>query len=135
MRLYFVDTWFLIALVDRFDRHHAAALRVDRLTAGSLLVTHEGVLAAFLTYFGEQGAHRRAAAAGRARHLLMHPQYTVEPFSRYFDAALSLYERRPDKGYSLTDCMSMALMRDRGITDVLTNDHHFRQEGFTVVGE
>ena len=52
-----------------------------------------------------------------------------------FERALSLYERRPDKEYSLVDCMSMTLMRERGITHVLTNDHHFRQEGFTVVSE
>ena len=49
--------------------------------------------------------------------------------------ALDLYSQRPDKEYSLVDCMSMVLMRERGITHVLTNDHHFRQEGFTVVNE
>jgi predicted nucleic acid-binding protein len=31
--------------------------------------------------------------------------------------------------------MSMEVMERRGITHVLTNDHHFRQEGFTVVNE
>jgi uncharacterized protein len=40
-----------------------------------------------------------------------------------------------DKAYSLVDCMSMSLMRERGITHILTNDHHFRQEGFTLVNE
>ena len=50
-----------------------------------------------------------------------------------FARALDLYEARPDKEYSLVDCMSMVVMRERGITHVLTNDHHFRQEGFTVV--
>jgi predicted nucleic acid-binding protein len=29
----------------------------------------------------------------------------------------------------------MTLMRERGITHVLTNDHHFRQEGFTVLSD
>jgi predicted nucleic acid-binding protein len=50
-----------------------------------------------------------------------------------FDAALALYESRPDKGYSLTDCRSMLALRGLGITDVLTNDHHFTQEGFTIL--
>ncbi len=40
---------------------------------------------------------------------------------------------RPDKGYSLTDCMSMIACRDLGITDVLTHDRHFAQEGFAVL--
>ena len=52
-----------------------------------------------------------------------------------FQSRLRLSSERPDKEYSLVDCMSMTLMRERGITHVLTNDHHFRQEGFTVVNE
>ena len=50
-----------------------------------------------------------------------------------FAAALTLYEARPDKGYSLTDCRSMLALRSLGISDVLTNDHHFEQDGFTVL--
>jgi predicted nucleic acid-binding protein len=49
------------------------------------------------------------------------------------DAALELYEARPDKGYSLTDCRSRLALRSLGVTEVLTNDHHFTQEGFTIL--
>ena len=49
-----------------------------------------------------------------------------------FAAALTLYEARPDKEYSLTDCRSMVALRALGISEVLTNDHHFTQEGFTI---
>lgn len=44
-----------------------------------------------------------------------------------------LYESRPDKGYSLTDCLSMHVMRREGLTHILTNDHHFTQEGFHIL--
>jgi predicted nucleic acid-binding protein len=44
-----------------------------------------------------------------------------------------LYEERNDKGYSLVDCISMSTMRRVGISAVLTNDHHFTQEGFQVL--
>jgi predicted nucleic acid-binding protein len=47
-----------------------------------------------------------------------------------FMAGLALYEARPDKGYSLTDCVSMLAMREEGMTEVLTHDDHFTQEGF-----
>ena len=58
----------------------------------------------------------------------------VIPQSREsFLAGLELYVTRPDKGYSLTDCIAMQTMRREGITDVLTNDHHFAQEGFRVL--
>lgn len=50
-----------------------------------------------------------------------------------FDRALALYRRRLDKGYSLTDCMSMVVCGDLGITDVLSHDHHFEQEGFEIL--
>ena len=49
-----------------------------------------------------------------------------------FHAALALYESRLDKDYSLTDCRSMVALRALGISEVLTNDHHFTQEGFTI---
>ena len=48
-----------------------------------------------------------------------------------FLGALALYEARPDKDYSLMDCASMATMRARGITVVLTRDARFAQDKFT----
>ena len=56
------------------------------------------------------------------------------PRGRYVHA-LALYQARPDKHYSLTDCVSMQAMRREGLTDVLTNDHHFTQEGFHILFE
>jgi len=57
----------------------------------------------------------------------------VEQTHAAFRAGIELYKARPDKGYSLTDCISMNLMRERGLTKVLTHDHHFTQEGFSVL--
>jgi uncharacterized protein len=42
---------------------------------------------------------------------------------------MDLLERRPDKSYSLCDAVSFILMRRRGITEALTTDRHFEQEG------
>jgi uncharacterized protein len=50
-----------------------------------------------------------------------------------FLAGLQLYERRPDKEYSLIDCTSMQAMREHGWIEVLTHDRHFGQEGFTLL--
>ena len=44
-----------------------------------------------------------------------------------------LYQARPDKQYSLTDCISMQAMRTEGLTEILTHDGHFTQEGFTIL--
>lgn len=44
--------------------------------------------------------------------------------------ALDLFERRPDKEWSLIDCVSFVVMSDRGIRSALTADGHFEQAGF-----
>src|ERR1043165_3628498 len=129
MRAYLVDTWYFIALLDRLDSHHRRALRLEHEVTGADLFTHEYVLSEVLSYFSDAGAAlpQRCAAAVRSALTDMH---VVAPD---FRRALKLYEERPDKDYSLVDCMSMLVMRDRGIHHVLTNDHHFAQEGFTLL--
>jgi predicted nucleic acid-binding protein len=47
-----------------------------------------------------------------------------------FLAGLALYERRPDKQSSLVDCISMNVMRQHRIQEILTHGRHFSQEGF-----
>jgi predicted nucleic acid-binding protein len=46
---------------------------------------------------------------------------------------LEIYKNRSDKEYSLTDCISMHVMHREGLREVLTNDHHFTQEGFHIL--
>ena len=131
---YFADSWYFIALANRFDAHHAAARRLESTVSRSRVVTHDAVLSEVLTYFAGAGAFSRQRAVTVARNALRH--FDVLPADRgLFTSALDRYAARVDKEYSLVDCMSMTLMRERGITHVLTNDHHFRQEGFTVVSE
>jgi predicted nucleic acid-binding protein len=134
MRRYFLDTWFLIARFSRTDHAHTVALRLWQAHRGDRLLTHDGVLTEFLTFFADSGMLLRRGAVRFVRDLA--PEVDVVAQDRVlFLSGLDLYERRGDKEYSLVDCMSMQLMRARGITHVLTNDHHFRQEGFTVVSE
>jgi len=44
-----------------------------------------------------------------------------------------LFARRQDKHWSLTDCISFVVMRQRGLTHALAADHHFHQAGFNVL--
>jgi len=50
-----------------------------------------------------------------------------------FLKGLERYENRKDKQYSLTDCISMNVMESNSLSEVLTNDHHFEQEGFSAL--
>lgn len=134
MQEYFADAWYLIALANRFDGDHHAARRLEAFTARHPVVTHDAVLTEVLTFFSGAGPHTRQVAVTLVRRVLK--ELHVEPAGReLFTLALDLYDARRDKEYSLVDCMSMVVMRQRGITHVLTNDHHFRQEGFTVVSD
>jgi len=131
-RSYFVDTWFFIARLDRFDSHHRQVLRVDREIVGAELFTHDHVLSEVLSFFSDAGSIARQRAATAIRRAI-EDMAVISPDRGLFRRALALYEARPDKEYSLVDCISMTLMRERGITHVLTNDHHFAQEGFTLL--
>lgn len=68
------------------------------------------------------------------REILSDPAVHVIPQSHEsFLSELDLYAARPDKGYSLADCISMQTMRKERLTEVLTNDRHFEQEGFRAL--
>lgn len=48
----------------------------------------------------------------------------------FFEKAWSFYRERPDKEWSLTDCASFVVMREREINLAFTSDKHFEQAGF-----
>jgi hypothetical protein len=99
-------------------------------------VTTEEVLTEYLNAMSGAGAALRSRAARAVREIYSSPAiHVVSQSQQTFSDGLDLYERRPDKSYSLTDCISMNVMRAEGITDVLTNDRHFAQEGFNVLIE
>jgi uncharacterized protein len=134
MRRLFVDTFYLIALAHLRDQWRPRVLAFSRALRDYHLYTVDEVLAEFLTACSSSGTRIRQRAGQTVRTALQDRQWTVFPQSRssLLDA-LTLYEARPDKEYSLTDCIAMQTMRREGLTEVLTNDHHFTQEGFSIL--
>jgi predicted nucleic acid-binding protein len=129
-----VDTNYWVATINPHDQLHARAAEVRATTVSAGLVTTEAVLIEVLNYFSAHGAGARQKAAEVVRKILLRPDVEVVVQTKdSFLAGFSLYEARLDKGYSLTDCISMCVMRAHDITDVLTHDRHFEQEGFTVL--
>ena len=130
----FADAFYWIALANPADQWHDAAKQYDEDNPDVLLATTEEVLTEFLNFYAEAESYRRRIVGAMCEQVLLHPNITVvsqphESFSQGFE----LYRQREDKGYSLTDCISMNICRERGITEILTNDHHFEQEGFRVL--
>ena len=97
-------------------------------------MTTDSVLVEFLTFLSAGGNHVRRAARRYVDAVHAHPSFIVIPQSPpLFSAALDLYSKRPDKTYSMVDCISMVVCEERGITDVLTYDHDFEQEGLRAL--
>jgi predicted nucleic acid-binding protein len=129
----FADTFYWIAVTTPDDSAYARALEFSRSRPPDQIVTTDEVLSEYLTFFGYD-ANVRRQAGDNAVALLRNPRVKVIPQSREsFLAGIELYRARPDKGYSLTDCISMITMRRAGLTEALTNDRHFEQEGFRAL--
>ncbi len=132
--VYFADSFYWIALAHPRDTFHAQVVTWERGNPSARFTTTEEILGEVLTWFAGSGSAARAAAAELVRDTLSDDSIRVLPqTSLDFHAALALYESRPDKQYSLTDCRSMVASRALGISEVLTNDRHFTQEGFTIL--
>lgn len=134
MRAVFADTCYWIALLNPKDQTRDIAVRVSNGLTAYRIFTTEEVLTKLLNYFGARGPHFRSAAVKLVERMQADCSIQILPQTREgFLAGLRLYLARPDKDYSLTDCISMEAMRRAALSDVLTNDEHFTQEGFTCL--
>ena len=126
----FADTFFYQALLDERDPSHDRALAQS--TVKRTIVTTEFILL-------ELGnACARAEDHGDFLALLAgiraSPRTRVVPLdSRLLQRGLDLFANRPDKNWSLTDCISFVVMQDEGLTEALTGDSHFEQAGFKAL--
>ena len=130
----FADTFYWVALTNVKDAAHERAKTFSRSSSLSSIVTTEVVLVEYLNYFAAWGSELRLMALTNTRGLRASSTARVVPYTvEAFQDGLALYAERPDKGYSLTDCISMETMRREGLTQALTNDRHFEQEGFRAL--
>ncbi len=126
----FADAHYWIALASPRDQCARQVAVLDESLATTPLVPTEEVLVEFLGFYSKWGEHLRQVSAELSRAAIRDPRVTVVYQSHAsFLRGLDLYERRADKGYNLVDCISMEVMRERGIIDVLSGDQHFRQRG------
>lgn len=134
MKAVFADTFYWVALTNKHDARHREALALPGSLNSPRIVTTEAVLIEYLNFFAEWGAPFRRKAETNVRAVLSASSVSVVVHTHeLFLEALNLYRSRSDKGYSLTDCLSMLTMRRESVTDVLTNDRHFEQEGFRAL--
>ena len=128
MSIVFADTFYWVALANRNDASHQKATEFARRHTGQSLTT-EWVLCEVAD----------GLASARHRHLIQSLRTLwrtderltiVEASHELSERGLDLFCDRPDKEWSLTDCISFVVMQEQGILEAATADHHFEQAGF-----
>jgi uncharacterized protein len=109
----FADSFYFVALLNRADQHHnkvasaAARLREDILTTDWILMEVADALA--------ESTCRRSVPQF-IRDLSQDPKVKrVRASEELFERGLQLYQERPDKNWTLTDCISFVIMTEGGI--------------------
>jgi uncharacterized protein len=130
----FADTFYWVAILNVKDSSHFKAIEIRQLLGEITIVTTETILIEVLNYFAEYGSHTRKSAVDAVRTIMEDEEIEYISHSPdIFLEALDFYEKRLDKGYSLTDCVSMLTMKTLNIHEILTHDNHFEQEGLTIL--
>ncbi|MFZ1024486.1 MAG: type II toxin-antitoxin system VapC family toxin [Thermoplasmata archaeon] len=131
----FVDSSAWIALLDQRDGFHRQAREFQRDLLGGIhgrLVTTDYVLDEAVTYLRLRGPAPLVGAFRdivRASESVQVVWTTPDRFWTAWDTLLG----RPDKRWSLTDCLSFVTMKSLGIRLAFGFDSDFRQAGFELL--
>lgn len=131
MKPYFADTFYFLALGNPADAAHQKARSFSKNHRIPLVLT-----AWVLTELGDALAvpKNRGRFLDLLAILQVNPKVTIiPPDQSLWERGVDLYAQRPDKEWSLTDCISFVVMSELGLTDALTGDHHFEQAGFRAL--
>jgi predicted nucleic acid-binding protein len=124
----FLDTSGFLCMLDRRERLRELAIGFYR--SSRVKLTHSLVVAELVALATSRGVPREGVISYTV-DLLANPDVEIvwsnESAVR---AGMDLLLARSDKNYSLCDAVIFLLMRVRGLTDALTTDKHFEQEGF-----
>lgn len=127
----FIDTLYIIALINRRDQYHEQADELAVLYDGQPLLTTDAIL---LEVGNAMARAFKPEAAAVIESFLTSDDITVVRLTpELFDRAFALYKSHQDKEWGLVDCISFIVMQDVGATDALTFDRHFAQVGFRAL--
>lgn len=127
----FVDTSFVVALVNRKDQNHSLALDLAERFAGPGIVTTDAIL---LEIGNALSRNFKRESVEIIEHFLTSDDVKViHIHPPLFRKAFDLYKSHSDKLWGLIDCVSFVVMKELAITDALSADKHFEQAGFNIL--
>jgi hypothetical protein len=127
----FADALYYIALINPKDRYHGEAKRATT----NLLRPHVTTIWVLMEVADALAAPTVRRQTHRfLQNILLQPKTAIiTDLEPWFSRGLDLYGKRSDKDWSLTDCISFEVMKERGIAEALTGDRHFIQAGFQTM--
>lgn len=132
MKVVFADTGYWEAVLNPNDKLHAKAQEASVALGKVRLLTTEMVLDELLAALSKVPV--RPFAIRGVEAIRSNPNVEVVPqTSLQFSTAFDRFRSMADKEWSLTDCASFNVMRERGLTDALAHDRHFEQAGFVAL--
>lgn len=127
----FIDTAYIIALINQRDKYYDLAQTLAKQYAYSTFVTTDAVL---LEVGNALAQHFRKEAVALIEQFLNSPEVELVYLTpQRFASAFALYKKYTDKEWGLVDCISFVVMREKGIQQALTSDQHFIQAGFAAL--
>lgn len=127
----FIDTSFVVALINKRDQHHLRAVELASEFEHLSLVTTDAVLLEIGNALAKN--FREASVQVIEDFLTSNEIQIIHLYPDLFEKAFSLYRSRFDKSWGLTDCVSFVVMRGMGIINALSSDKHFEQAGMRAL--
>ncbi|MEB3310134.1 MAG: PIN domain-containing protein [Snowella sp.] len=127
----FVDTLFIVALINKRDQYHQIALSLAKQYENSPLITTDAI---FLESGNKLSTNYRNEAVELIERFLASDDVDVICLTpELFDESLLLYKQYQDKSWGLVDCFSFVVMKQNKVDQALTFDQHFTQAGFQAL--
>ena len=127
----FVDTSFVVALVNERDQNHSLALDLAERFTGQRLVTTDAILLEIGNALSRN--FKRESVEIIEEFLTSDDVQVIHLHPQLFRNAFDLYKSRSDKMWGLIDCVSFVTMKELGIIEALSADKHFEQAGFNIL--
>ena len=130
----FLDTSYVIALSVPKDQNHKKAIQIaDFLIIDTAkLITTRAIALEIGNSLSAQ--KYRQAAVELLESLDEDPDVEIIPITEdLYRRGLQLFKDRADKEWGIIDCISFVVMEDQGISNALTADKHFQQNGFKAL--
>ena len=131
MKTLFLDAGYLITLEAADDQNHQAAFShwQKLLQTPPQIITTTYIFDEIVTFFNNRNRHAKAVEIGN--NLLQSGFIEmIQVDEDLLESGWNYFQKHDDKRYSLTDCISFVVMKQRNLDSALSFDRHFTQAGF-----